>query len=374
MLNTSESGSCVGADVMGRSIDDLDTPTPLIDLDLFEQNAGRIGSFLSAHGLSWRPHTKAHKSPFLARLQLAAGAEGVTCAKIGEAEVMAAAGITNILVANELGTPRKWQRVAALQRQARVLVCVDAEVHVRWASQAAAAQGVTLPLLVEIDVGMGRTGVGSVGQALELAEHIRAAAGVELAGIMGYEGHLLTIGPREQKARRCRSDLEILRITADALRDEGHRVDIVSAGGTGTFEEMAGIDWLTECQAGGGCLMDRFYAEECHVDLAFALTLLATVVSARDGHAVVDAGYKALGGLAGLPLPRPVDGSGVEFVGLSAEHGSIRMNDDPVHVGDRIQVIPGYSDAMLFLHNFVVGHRHGIVTDVIPLEGRGCLT
>jgi D-serine deaminase-like pyridoxal phosphate-dependent protein len=363
------------AALIGSPLEAVDTPAALVDLDVFESNARYIGGFLAEHGLGWRPHTKAHKSPHLARLQLQHGALGVTCAKLGEAEVMIGGGIPEVLVANHLGSPYKWARAAVLQRDARVIVCVDDSQHVQWASAAAVAEGVTIPLLIEVDVGMRRVGVRSAEAAVELAELIDALPGVQLAGVMGYEGHLLKVWPQEEKTAQCADALAGLITVAEKLRAGGHAVDIVSSGGTGSFETTADFPVLTESQAGGGCLMDRFYAEDCHVGLPSALTVVATTVSVQaDGRAIIDAGFKTLGPVGAQGPPLVLDHPGVEIVGLSAEHGILTDGAPPLQVGDRIRIMPAYSDAMLFLHDRVLGHRAGLITDIIPLAGRGQLT
>ena len=372
-------GRAAGSDLIGRGLTELDTPTALLDLDVFEQNAAAIQRFLADHGRTWRPHVKAHKSPQLAELQLTHGAIGVTCAKVSEAEVMAEHGITDILIANEPGTPQKWRRVADLQRTARVIACVDDEIHVRWASAAATAAGATVPLFIEVDVGMRRAGVTSPTDAVALAAVIAASPGVQLAGVMGYEGHLPRAWPWADKVAQCTAAMQVLTSSTAAVRAAGHQVEIVSYGGTGTFHATPDVADLTECQAGGGCLMDRFYAEECHVDLPPALTLLATTISLRQpGRAVIDAGFKALGRLEGFPLPRVVGRAGAEIVGLAAEHGVMSIDpaasDEPLRVGSPVLLVPGYSDAMLVLHDQLVAHRQGVVTDVIPLLARGRLT
>jgi D-serine deaminase-like pyridoxal phosphate-dependent protein len=374
-LATSSSLDEANPDLLGRPIEDLDTPVALVDLDVFEQNAATIRRFLTEHGRTWRPHTKAHKSPFLARVQLEHGAIGVTCAKVAEAEVMVAHGIGDVLIANEPATAQKWQRVAALQRSARVIACVDDEIHVRWAAEAAAVAGVTVPVFIEVDVGMFRAGTTSPAAAVELADLIATTPGVHLAGLMGYEGHLPRAWPEPEKVAQCTASMQILLAAVAAVRAAGHPVDIVSYGGTGTFAATADLGGLTECQAGGGCLMDRFYLEECHVDLPVALTLLASTISTRQpGRAVFDAGFKALGRLEGFPLPRPVGIPGAEVIGLSAEHGMLAASESVPAVGSPVQLVPGYSDAMLVLHDYLIGHRNGVVTDVIPLLGRGRLT
>ncbi|MBO0866572.1 MAG: alanine racemase, partial [Mycobacterium sp.] len=218
-------------------------------------------------------------------------------------------------------------------------------------------------------------GVTSEQAAIELAEQIATTDGVRLAGLMGYEGHLPSVQPREEKVARCLAALNILVSAVQKVRAAGYDVDIVSSGGTGTFEATAELSELTECQAGGGCLMDRFYRELCEIDLAPALTLRATTISVQQpGRAIMDAGFKALGRLSDIPLPRVIGRPGVEVAALSAEHGILSDENDVLEVGDQVELIPGYSDAMLVLHDHLIGHRGGIITDVIPMLGRGRLT
>jgi D-serine deaminase-like pyridoxal phosphate-dependent protein len=360
--------------LVGRPAEGADTPAPLLDLDAFERNASFIAGFLRGHGLAWRPHVKAHKSPRLAMLQQRHGAIGITCAKLSEAEVMAAHGIGDILVANYLSTPAKWARAAAVQQRARVAVDVDDIEHVRMASAAAVAGGTQIPLFIEVDIGMHRAGVRTSASALGLAGDIAESAGVFLAGVMGYEGHLLRAWPEEDKRAQCAQALAGLTEIADDLRSAGHDVPVVSSGGTGSFQLTADLPGLTECQAGGGCLMDRFYAEDCHVDLAQALTVLTSVVSVHPGGAVVDAGFKTCGNLADFSLPRVLGRPGVTVRALSAEHGILDVAERPLRIGEQVRLVPAYSDAMLVLHDSLIGHRDGVVTEIIAMPGRGRLT
>ena len=364
------------ASTVGMPILEVDTPAPLLDLDIFEDNARRIMSFLAENGLEWRPHSKAHKSPRLAGIQIGIGALGITCAKLGEAEVMVAGGVTSVLVANHLGTAAKWRRAAAVQARAEVIICVDDSVHVTMAGEAGREAGVDIPVIIEVDIGMHRVGTRSLEDSAALADLIALTDGVRLAGIMGYEGHLLELWPESEKLARCTEALTLLVAHADAVRAAGHEVPIVSSGGSGSFQQTAHVEGLTESQAGGGCLMCRFYAQDCHVDLGHALSLTATVVSVRPPeHAVVDAGFKTFGNLPGMGLPVILGREGITFRSLSAEHGQLDVEPGatPLRIGDRIHAIPAYSDAMLVNHDWMLGHRSGIVTEVIPMPGRGRL-
>lgn len=364
---------------MGRRLAEIDTPALLLDLDRFERNARRVHDYLAARGVAWRPHSKAHKSPEIARRQLEMGAIGVTCAKVGEAEVMVDGGVRSILIANELPARPKLDRVARLQERAEVLVCADAPIHVELAAAAAAAAGVEIPMLVEIDVGMMRAGTRPGEPARELARLIDRTAGVRFAGVMGYEGHILTNWPLEAKESGARESIGRLVDTVRLLERDGLDVGIVSCGGSGSFVASAAIAGVTEIQAGGLCLMDLFYADECHLlelGYEFALTVVTTVTSRpTPDRAIVDAGFKTLSTRVGVP-PRPVDRPGLTVRALDAEHGilDVEVGAADVAIGDRIFLIPDYSDSTTFLHSAFLGIRDGRVESVIPLAARGRLT
>jgi len=282
----------------GTPIDELDTPVLLLDLDRFEANAGRLAAAIRGGGKGWRPHSKGHKSPAIARRQIELGAIGVTCAKVGEAEVMVEHGITSVLVANEIATRTKLARVARLQAWAEVMTCADDPFHVRLASEVATALGVEIPMLVDVNIGMERTGVSPGAPVLELARAIDRAPGLRFAGIMGYEGHVLTLRPREAKRAATEAAIGGLVESRRLIEADGIPVGIVSGGGSGNYMFAARMDGLTELQAGGACLMDPFYATLCHLDelgFQYALTILTTVTSRPTPERVItDAGFKTM--------------------------------------------------------------------------------
>jgi D-serine deaminase-like pyridoxal phosphate-dependent protein len=363
---------------IGSHRDDLDTPALLIDLDRFERNATRLATALRASGVGWRPHSKAHKSPFLAARQIELGAIGMTCAKVSEAEVMVEHGITSVLIANEVASRPKLDRVARLLERAEVFACVDAADHVELAAAAGIAANVEIPLLVEVDIGMHRAGVAPGGPARELARSIERRRGVRFAGLMAYEGHVLTLWPAAKKEAAVRESIGQLIDTRDLLERDGIHVGIVSGGGSGSYTATARIAGMTEIQAGGACLMDLFYADECHLaeeGYEFALTVLAMVTSrpARD-RAIIDAGFKALSSRDRVP-PRPVDMDDVTVTTLSAEHGYLEVGPaaPALRIGHRIELIPDYSDTTTFRHDQFVGLREGRVERIIPLLARGRL-
>ncbi len=357
---------------LGLRISELPTPSLVLDLDAFESNCATIAGQLAQRGVDWRPHVKGHKSPRLARRMVEAGAVGVTCAKVGEAEVMVAGGIPRILVANQPATEHAWGRLAALQRSAWVGAAIDHPEHVRRALAAGEQYDVDIPLLVEVDIGMNRAGVRSAAQAVELVRTI-AELGGSFEGVMGYEGHLLTVDPPAEKQRAIRAAVGRLIEAAEEIRRESIPVGIVSCGGTGSYDISSDIAGVTEIQAGGGCMMDRFYREQCGIDLEQSLFLVAAVGSRpSDLQAIVDAGWKALPDK--VASPAVADLPGVEVAQLYAEH--LRLESEQpldLDIGDRVVFVPGYSDATTVLHDEFLGMRGGVVTEVIALEARGAL-
>ena len=357
----------------------LDTPALLIDLDRLDANIARLSGAIADGGKQWRPHSKGHKSPWIAARQRAAGAIGVTCAKVSEAEVMVDGGVSSVLVANELATRRKVERAARLQARAEVIICADDPFHVELASAVATDVGVEIPMLVDINVGMDRTGVVPGPAALELARAIDRAPRLRFAGIMGYEGHVLTAWPDEEKRTQTLAAIGGLVESRQLIEADGIPVGIVSGGGSGNHMFAAALDALTELQAGGACLMDPFYGKLCHLEelgFEYALTVLTTVTSRPTPERVItDAGFKT--------MTAKEEGEAVvlghddfELVYLSAEHGVWNRDPGgpPVVIGEQLEIIPDYHDTTTFRHDRFIGLRDGVVEAVIPLAARGRLS
>lgn len=360
---------------IGASIDELDTPVLVLDLDVMEANIRRMAEKCRRAGVAWRPHSKAHKSPDIARRQLQAGALGVTCAKLGEAEVMAAGGVEDILIANQIAGPPKVRRLVQLAQSARPMVAVDDLAQAEPISAAAARAGVTVRVLIEVDIGMQRAGTGPGEPTLRLAQSLVRLPGIELAGIMGYEGHLLQIADSADKARQIRAAMATLVATRDLLLDHDIPCPIVSAGGTGSYMHTIECPGITELQAGGLIFMDNYYRTRCQVsEFDVALRLLVTVVSrpAAD-RAIIDAGRKTH--IMDVAVPTVVGRDDIRVVRLSAEHGALELAPSArdLRVGDRLELVLGYSDFTTVLHNEFVGVRGGRVTEILPLLGRGQL-
>ena len=360
--------------VIGRSKWELDTPALLVDLPAMGRNIERLARACRDAGVGWRPHTKAIKVPALAHKLLAAGAHGITCAKLGEAEVMAAAGIRDILIANQIVGPQKITRLVNLLRHADVIVAVDDEVNVRALSAAAVEKGVRLRVVVEVDVGMGRAGTQPGEATVALGRLVHGCPGLEFTGLMGWEGHATVVGDPVEKRKAITHAVGLLTASAARCREADLPVRIVSCGGTGTYAVTARLPGITEIQAGGGILGDVLYRERMGADPEFALTILATVSSRPTATRIIcDAGKKTMSSDAAPPRPLGIDH--VKHVHLSAEHARIELErpDTALQVGDKVEFVAGYSDTTVFLHDELYGTREDRVEIVWPILGRGKL-
>lgn len=361
--------------LLGCSADELDTPALCLDLDALESNIDAVAAACRQHGKDWRPHSKCHKSPAIARKLVDAGAIGVTCAKLGEAEVMAEGGITDLLIANYVVGPRKVARLVELRRKADPIVCVDHVDQLAPLSEAMHASGQTLRVLIEVDIGLNRAGIAPGEPTLALARQILPMPGLELAGIMGYEGHLLLLENGPEKDRRIREALDLAGDTKRLLEADGIACGIVSCGGTGSYLYTLKHPDVTELQAGGAIFMDAFYRYMCHVpDLKYAMTVIATVVSRpAPDRAIIDAGRKTLNIEQTKPLV--MNRPGIEVSRLSAEHGQLTLSPEAqdLRIGERLTILPGYSDLTAVLHNEFYGLRDGRLEVIWPLVGRGRL-
>lgn len=359
---------------IGSHKQDLETPILCIDLDVLEANIARMAGYMRDRGKNWRPHQKCHKTPAIAWKQLAAGAIGVTCAKVSEAEVMAASGIRDILLANMVVGQRKWERVASLCRSADPIVACDDEAQVVPLAETCRRHGVTCRMLIEVDLGMKRVGVPSGESAVRLAETIDRLAGVELAGVMGYEGHLLDVADQEEKRQRIGDAMAFLVSCRDQIEARGMACDIVSAGGTGSYQMTSDCAGVTELQAGGGIFADPWYRNMCQLEgLAYSLSVLATVVSRpAPDRAVLDAGLKACNILEHPPVCMD---AGIDIGTLHAEHCELHLSGEglKLRIGDKVEMVPGYSDLTTPLHDQFYGFRGDRLELVWPILGRGKL-
>lgn len=348
---------------------DIDTPALLIDIDKMERNIKKLADFFKRQSSNVRPHTKTHKSPVLAHKQIQAGARGITCAKLGEAEVMAAAGIRDILIANQIVGTEKIARLANLAHHCDIMVAVESLENVNDLSAAAKAVGSTIRVLIEVDVGMHRCGVKSAEEALKLAQAILQKPGLRFEGIMGYEGHAVMIPDLEDRRKACLDSMQVLISVKEILEKNGIKVKIVSAGGTGTYNIAGAYPGVTEVQAGSYIVMDAHYHEVLQ-DFECALTLLATVTSRPDKRtAIIDAGMKAMTFEFGMPQLIGVPGAVISF--LSEEHGHIFIEDADPKVGQKVELIPSHCCTTINLHDRYHAVRGDRLEAIWDIAGRG---
>ncbi len=365
---------------VGMALADVDTPALLIDLDAFERNLNKMQSFADRAGLQLRPHAKTHKCAVIAGQQMALGAVGVCCQKVSEAEALVHAGIKDVFVSNELIGAPKLERLAAMARLASVRVCVDDAGNIDDLSRTAERYGVTLGVLVEIDVGAGRCGVADTGSAVLLARKTAAAPGLRFLGLQAYHGAAQHI--RAYDARRKAIQQAAARVgdISRMLSAEGLDCEIITGAGTGTFVIEAKSGVYNELQCGSYIFMDVDYGrnriENGEFFRAFenSLFVLTTVMSNnRPGLAVVDAGLKAVSVDSGLPLVH--DRQRVNYVGASDEHGQLdtAQADDALALGDKIKLVPGHCDPTVNLYDWFVGYRCDRVESIWPIVARGAI-
>lgn len=351
---------------------DLDTPVLLLDLDIMEANLHRIAAVCSRAGVAWRPHMKGLKIPAIAHKAMAAGAIGITCAKLGEAEVMAAAGISDILIANQIVGPIKIGRLVNLRMHADPIVLVDDRNNIAELSAAARTKGVELRVLIELNTGLERAGVLPGQPALDLARYIVTQPNLRLAGVESWEGHTTEIADPDEKKRAIEASVTKLTDTADLLRQHGFSIDIVSCGGSGTFDTTAGLKGVTEIQAGGAILSDVRYSRKYHLDFPYALTVMSTVTSRpKPNRIICDAGQKTM--TINHTAPEAIGIAQPYSLKFSAEHVRLDLEGDntDLKVSDKIEFIVGYAETTVNLHDEMVGVRDGFVEMIWPIQARG---
>lgn len=352
----------------------VETPVGYVDLTRVRANAGRVAKYVAEHGLGWRPHIKTHKSRQIARIQLEAGARGLTVATLREAEVMADLTDDLLLAYPPVGSA-KLRRLTALPATLDLKVALDSEDVLRPLAEAVSAADGTVGVLVEQDVGLGRVGLQTPSQVVELASLCGDLGGVDFRGVMFYPGHIRMLA--EDQTDHLRELSARVRDTLDTLAGAGLEAGIVSGGSTPTLWRSHEVDGLTEIRS-GSCIYNDREALDVGVATAedLAYTVLATVVStAVPGRAVVDAGSKALaketrgeGGGFGILLDRPE----VRVLSLSEEHGVLDLgaSDWTPHIGERVRIVPNHVCVSVNLHEHLLA-VDGTTHRFIEPEGRG---
>ena len=359
---------------IGMPLAGVDTPALVVDLDAFERNLRRMADFVSGAGVRLRAHAKTHKSPVIAAKQMEMGAVGVCCQKVSEAEAMVDGGIGDVLISNEVAGSAKLDRLAMLARRAKVGVCVDDPANVAELEAAAAKAGVTLDVLVEIDVGAKRCGIAPGEPAARVAEQIARSPHLRFAGLQAYHGSAQHV--REASARRdhIAHAVELVRETLRALRAVGLEANIIGGAGTGTYEHEAASRVYNELQCGSYIFMDADYARNKRADggefnaYEHALFVYATAMSVPSPERVVlDAGLKAFSVDSGMPQPWNLPGA--VYHRPSDEHGILDLTNSTARVqrGDKVLLVPGHCDPTVNLHDWYVGVR-GLGTAAASVE------
>lgn len=343
-----------------------------LDLDVMEANARRIADEVRDLGKDWRPHVKAHCQPAIARTMFELGACGITAATVAEVEVMADAGAPSVLLAHIAVTESALDRVAKAASLTDVIVSIDHFVHAERYSAAATRNRVELDVIVDVDVGMGRTGCRPRVDATQLAVAASSLPGIRLRGIMGYEGHLLTIPDPDEKKAAIFEAMNMLQQTRDAMLEHGVCCDIVSAGGSGSFWITGQHEAVTELQCGGGAFGDLFYQRACGLTgVESALTVAAHVVSRPSlTQAVVNCGRKAINPVIQMPEVCGVPGATIKS--MSAEHTVLALEGEArdLSIGDPIELAVGYSDHSILMHREIEIYRGKQHVDTWPVLRR----
>jgi D-serine deaminase-like pyridoxal phosphate-dependent protein len=319
-----------------------------------------------------RPHVKTHRAPAIARRQLAAGGQGVTCAKVSMAEAMVDGGIDDVFVANQVVTRQGIDRLCHLAQRATVTVAVDTARNVADLSAAAQAHGVILRAVVEVDAGMGRCGTRPGKPTLDLARVVARAPGLDFAGLHVYEGHV--VQDPDAARRKAETELMLARAmeTRDLIERHGLAVTTITCGGTGTYDISGVYPGVTEHQAGSYVYMDPEYHQKVPA-FGLAFSVLCTVVSRpTPAKVITDGGLQVLANDYGTPAVKAHPELAYNY--LSEEHGSFLVHDGSrthLAVGDLIEVFPGHCCSAANLHDQVFGVRHNRVETVWAVTARG---
>lgn len=359
-------------------VDELSTPAVVVDLDVLERNVARMAAAARAAGVRLRPHAKTHKCPDIGRLQLAAGAVGLSVAKVSEAEVFARAGFDDLFVAYPAVGTDKARRLLDLCDRARLAVGVDSLAGAASLGAVFAAAGRRLDVRLKVDVGYHRVGV-TPDDAQGVARAVAALPGIELRGVFTHAGHAYAAPTPEAVAEIARDEARTLAAVAEALRAEGLPIDEVSVGSTPTARAALGAGGIGECRPGNYVFHDATQVSlgTCTLDDC-ALTVAATVVSVPGpGRAFVDAGSKTLSSDALRPRPGGhgwILGRRSRLSSLSEEHGWVEVAEgETFRVGERVRILPNHACVVANLHDRLYGVRAGRVETVFDVAARGCV-
>jgi D-serine deaminase-like pyridoxal phosphate-dependent protein len=353
--------------MIGQPLSALDSPQLLLDLDILDANLERMQQGCRKHGVNLRVHFKSLKCGGLAKYLAQKGISSFLAAKLNEAEVLADAGISDILLANEIIGPIKLRRLAALAKRVPVMVCVDDLDNIAALGEAMKGAGARLDVLVEVNVGMNRCGAEPGEPVVKLARAIAGHQNLRFAGLQGYDGHLQMLPDATERQGKCLHGLASLLKTRDRLKEAGFEIRVITGGGTGTWEWVASFPGMTEVQPGSFLLMDAAY-HAIRPEFACSLSILATVISHQSDRYVLDAGSKAISKDFGMPFVKDHDAEKV--LKLAEEHTIVETHNPPA-IGERREVLPAHCCATMNLHRTCIAVRNGVVEAVWPIEASG---
>lgn len=353
---------------IGRRREEIPTPALVLDVDAARRNLEVMAAALRGKTAHLRPHVKVEKSPHLARMHMEHGAVGVATATVWEAVVMALAGIPDVLVANQVVGRAKIEALMHAASLTRLTVAVDDPGNAAALSAAAGAAGVSLEVVIEVDVGMGRGGTRSLDETSQLAAEVSALPALELRGVQGYEGHCMLNPDLDLRVTEARAAMDLLAEHVERLTSEGHVIHDVTAGGTGTYNITGFNPMVTELQAGSFVFMDMFHGSLVS-GFERSLTVDATVVIRHGSTVVLDAGRKSVS--IDFIQPRMV-GYDIDARYFAEEHALFDFpGDPPLAINDRVSLIPGYAPTTVNVYDAYHVVSDGVVVDVWPIVPRG---
>lgn len=376
---------------VGKSIFEVETPALVVDLDILERNMDKMMEFLSKGTVGLRPHAKTHKTPPIARMQMQKGAVGITCATVGEAEVLVDGGIDDVLITNRVVSKNKIERAMFLSTKADVKIAVDSKSNLMDISKCASFHDLEVGIVIEVDIGHSRAGVRDVESAIDLAKLASDLPGLKYDGIMGYEGHCVFIESLAERRDACAEAYKRLFSYKEALTSAGFEPGIVSTAGTGTYLLAGAKEGITDIQAGSYIFMDARYADVEGVDFEQSLSLLTSVVShPEEGVYICDAGIKSISEEFGLAETLPssrlkVRSMSEEYITLVSDPSSKEKDKPYIHcldemygvdaarldLGSKVHLIPSHCCTTVNLHDVMYATRGGIINNVWRIAGRG---
>ncbi len=365
---------------VGLHKNDLDTPALLVDIATVKKNIEVMADFAKSAGINLRPHAKIYKAtPVFAWMQINKGAIGITVSKLSEAEILAVAGIKDILIANQVVGLRKINRLVNLARHTQVKVAVDSAENVNDLSQAAGLAGVCLSVLIEVNIGNNRCGVEPYEPTLKLAQLIQSLSGLEFKGLMGYDGHLVFVKDFAERDRRSKEAYQILVDTKQLLENRGIKVEIASGGGSCTYKSASSIRGITELQVGTYIFMDTQFRDNGGLEeFGCALSILSAIISrperpGAEDLAILDVGRKSIDNTYGFPEMKNPRGT---IFSMPQEHSRLKI--DPINpqlkVGDKVEIWVRDANGTVNLYDKIYAISNDQVEAVWEIIGRGKAT